>query len=97
MQMPNNAKALVSNIGIMKVSPLLTLYHVLCVLSFNFNLVSMSALTKNDKYCLIFTDEYCIVQEQSSWTMIGLAKATSGLYHLQNQLDAHSFKNIRLE
>ena len=52
--LPNGEKVVVTHIGTMQISPTLTLTDVLCVPSFNFNLISVSQLTKHKFCCLIF-------------------------------------------
>lgn len=84
VQLPNNKKALVSHIGTVKVNSSLILYDVLCVPSFKFNLISIGKLTCSKKNCVLFTDSHCITQDTLSWTVIGVARATSVLYLMQD-------------
>jgi len=52
--LPNGEQAMVTHIGIVRISSTLTLTDVLCVSSFSFNLNSVSQLTKTYFYYLIF-------------------------------------------
>ena len=80
--LPNGEKALVTHIGTVHFSDHLTLYGVLCVPSFTFNLLSVSQLTKTLFCCLVFLGSFCFIQDLANWNMIGLGKATNGLYLL---------------
>ena len=50
--LPNGDQALVTHIGIVQISPTLTLTNVLCVPTFSFNLISISKLTKHSLFFL---------------------------------------------
>ena len=52
VELPN--AALVTYVGTIKHSPHITLTNVLCVPSFSFNLISISALTHSQPFCLVF-------------------------------------------
>ncbi|EOY03128.1 Cysteine-rich RLK (RECEPTOR-like protein kinase) 8 [Theobroma cacao] len=86
VELPNNAKALVTHIGIVQISPTLQLDNVLFVPSFKFNLISVSQLSKSRNHCLIFTNKHCIILEIPSWTMIGVAEVKVGLHLMQCKL-----------
>ena len=59
--LPNGDQALVTHIGIVQISPTLTLTNVLCVPTFNFNLISISKLTQQSSCCLIFLGHWCFI------------------------------------
>ena len=82
--LPNGERALVTHIGTVHISETLVLYGVLCVPSFTFNLISVSQLTKTLFCCLVFLGSFCFIQDLVHWNMIGLGKATRGLYLLQH-------------
>ena len=88
--LPNGEKVLVTHIGTVHISDQLTLYGVLCVPSFTFNLISVSQLTKTLFCCLVFFDSFCFIQDLANWNMIGLGKASKGLYLLQQSLPSSS-------
>ena len=79
---PNGESALVTHIGIVKVSENLVLSNVLCVPSFNFNMISVSQLAKSILCCLIFFGNLCFIQDLAHWSTIGLGKEINGLYLL---------------
>lgn len=54
VNLPKGEIALVTHIGTVKISEKLVLHDVLCIPSFNFNLISISQLAKTTFYCLIF-------------------------------------------
>ena len=89
--LPNGEETLVTHIGIAQISPSFILTDVLCVPSFSFNLISISKLTKNLHYCLIFLGNCCFIQDLTQWSKIGLGRECNGLYLLQN-----SFVHIAL-
>ena len=83
VNLPNGEKVVVTYIGTVQISSTLTLTDVLCVPSFNFNLISVSQLTKHKFCCLIFLGDWCFIQDLAQWSMIGLGKQSNGLYLLQ--------------
>ena len=84
--LPNGEKALVTHIGTVHISDNLRLYGVLCVPSFTFNLISVSQLIKSFFCCLVFLGSFCFIQDLANWNMIGLGKASKGLYLLQHRV-----------
>ncbi|XP_075645619.1 uncharacterized protein LOC142616705 [Castanea sativa] len=83
VHLPNGESAQVTHIGTIVLSSSLTLYNVLCVPSFSFNLLSVSTLTLSQPCCLVFLSTYCCIQDLLSWKMIGVGKAVDALYLLQ--------------
>ena len=84
--LPNGEKALVTHIGTVHISNNLIFYGVLCVPSFTFNLISVSQLIKSFFCCLVFLGSFCFIQDLANWNMIGLGKASKGLYLLQHRV-----------
>ena len=80
--LPNGALVSAHYAGTVQFSPEFVIYNVLYVPDFHFNLVSISKLISTLHYTLIFSDDFCKIQEVSSLKMIGLAKLKEGLYHL---------------
>ncbi|XP_041016135.1 uncharacterized protein LOC121258655 [Juglans microcarpa x Juglans regia] len=74
VQLPNGTRAQVTHIGTVKLTDSLSLTDVLCVLSFTFNLISVSKLTQKPNTCLFFLKDLCFIQVLSSWMTIGLAR-----------------------
>ena len=62
------------NTGNVSFNPHLKLNNVLCVPSFNLNLMSISKLT-NDS---------CVMQDLATEKMIGSGKQSGGLYHISS-------------
>lgn len=82
VKLPNGNQVLVTHIGTVKISISLILDNVLCVLSFSFNFLSVPQLTKLHYCYLFFIKNFYIIQDLSSWRMIGLGKLKHGLYYL---------------
>jgi len=85
VQLPNGAIALVTHIGTVRILGSLILTDVLCVPSFNFNLISVSKLIKQFCCCLIFLHHHCFIQNLSPWKTIRVGKENNGLYFLMLQ------------
>ena len=85
VNLPNGKSALVTHIGTVKITEKLVLYNVLCVPSFNFNIISVSQLSKSIFCCLIFFCNMCFIQDQST---IGQGKEFNGLYLLEESKSA---------
>lgn len=79
----NDTHANVTHKGIVQLNNTLTLKDVLCVPSFNFNLLSAKKLTQDLNCCFIFFTNECYVQDLFSWSTIGKGEANNGLYQLQ--------------
>ncbi|XP_077215980.1 uncharacterized protein LOC143850645 [Tasmannia lanceolata] len=92
VKLPNGNLALVSHIGTVSLSPSLVLKDVLCVPSFNFNLISVSKLTQYSNCSITFFSDSCVIQDRSLRTMIGAGKEMNGLYHffLPKQSESYS-------
>ncbi len=85
--LPNGISVLVTHIGTIKLTPTLELTNVLCVPSFDFNLISISKLTSSLHCCVFFLSNLCFIQDLLLWRMIGLGKQRDGLYILQQSVD----------
>ena len=84
VKLSNGQEVPITHISIIKLSKLITLENVLCVLSFAFNLIIAPTLAKNVSYCFVFLFNVCFLQDLMSWTTIGLSAIKNSLYHLQN-------------
>ena len=82
VNLSNGEVASVTHIGVVKISEHLTLHNVLCVLSFSFNLISVSQLAKSSVCCLIFFGNLCFIQDLAHWSTLGLGRECNGLYLL---------------
>ena len=65
VEFPNGESTHVTHIGSVKLSASLILEHVLCVLSFSFNLLSVSQHTQKLPLCLVFLSQFCFIQDLS--------------------------------
>lgn len=63
VQLPNDEKTIVTHMGTIQVTSTLVLENVLFVPSFNFNLISVSKLTKSLSRCVVFLSTYCFIQD----------------------------------
>ena len=61
VELPNGEATLMTHVGTIKLSPHITLTSVLCVPSFSFNLIYVSALTHSQPLCLVFLSNYYFV------------------------------------
>lgn len=82
VKLPNGETVPVTHVGIVQLSEHLVLPHVLCVPSFQFNLLSAKKLAQHTSCCLIFLSNSCFLQDLASWTTIGIGEVRGGLYHL---------------
>ena len=70
VELPNGEFALVTLVGTIKVSSYITLTNVLCVPSFSFNLLFVSALTYSQPFCLVFLSTYCLYRTLPTGTRL---------------------------
>ena len=63
-------------------NPDLKLNNILCMPSFNLNMLSISKLTNDLKCCVTFYPDSCVMQDLATGKMIGLGKQFGGLYHI---------------
>ena len=74
---------MVTHIGSVQVTASLFLTDVLCVPSFDFNMISVSKLTSTADCCIFFLSKHCFIQDLQQWKMIGMGREQNGLYLLQ--------------
>lgn len=94
INLPNNEIATATYIGIVVLHDKLTLYNVLFVPGFSFNLLSISHLTRHSACIVTFLSTHCVLQDQLSMNVIGTAEQEGGLYHLNFKLDTHCVNNV---
>ncbi|CAJ2628033.1 unnamed protein product [Trifolium pratense] len=82
VHLPNHALAQVTHIGTIHFSKSLILYDVLCVPSFELNLISVAKLNQTSFCYATFTNNLCYVQDQHSGKTIGTGIEEAGLYYL---------------
>ena len=88
VNLPNGQSVMVTHIGSIQITPTLLLTDVLCVPSFDFNLISVSKLTSSLHCCIFFLSTYCFIQDLMHWRMIGMGKQHNGLYLLDLSSDS---------
>ena len=84
INLPNGETARVSHTGNISLSPNLQLNNVLCVPSFNLNLMSISKLTNNLNCYVTFYPDSCVMQDLATGKMIGSGEQFGGLYHISS-------------
>ena len=90
--LPNGHLVSINRIGSIQLSPHITLINVLFVPQFQFNLLSVSALTQSHKYSTNFLSHSCLIQDHSQAKMIGIGRRHGNLYVLDfSSLVSQSF------
>ena len=88
--LPNGTHVPATHTGTIQLTPSICLKQVLCVPSFNFNLISVKKLMTNLTCSIIFFSNLhvihnlCVIQDLLSWTSIGKGEIRNGLYHFVN-------------
>ena len=82
VQFPDVSHAPVTHIGIFHYSSSLILKDVFHIISFKFNLLSISQLTKSSNCDVLFSSSQCIFQDRATKMMIGQGSARNGLFYL---------------
>ncbi|XP_042035068.1 receptor kinase-like protein Xa21 [Salvia splendens] len=90
VKLPNGATASITHIGTVCLTPSITLYSVLHVPSFSFNLISVSSLTSSMSCNVIFSPDSIEIQEASQAIVIGKGRRIGNLYSLDVKPD-HEF------
>lgn len=92
VSLPNGQQVPVNGVRNVQINPLLILQDVLFVPDFIFNFLSVSKLITNRKICLIFMNNYCIIQDLSTQKMIGKAnqKMACSLRNTQQYFPHHT-------
>lgn len=91
VNLPNGATASVTLTGTVHLTPSITLYSVLYVPSFSFNLISVSSLTTSLSCTVIFTHNSIEIQGASQEIVIGKSSRLGNLYTLDIPSD---FKRV---
>ena len=88
--LPTGTKIPITGIGTIHLSPHLVLEHVLYIPTFQFNLISISALTQTNCFSFDFTARFCFIQDHSQGKLIGMGRRQGNLY----LLDSSAFRSI---
>ncbi|CAL9000181.1 unnamed protein product [Prunus brigantina] len=93
--LPNGEQAAICNTGSIKLSSDLSLDGVLHVPKFRVNLLSVSKLTRALRCIVIFSPDFCVVQDVDTKKTIGLGKHFDGLYYLMPTQNPHLASHVR--
>ncbi|RVW31674.1 Retrovirus-related Pol polyprotein from transposon RE2 [Vitis vinifera] len=88
--LPTSTKIPITKIGTIHLSPHLVLEHVLYIPTFQFNLISISALTQTNCFSFDFTARFCFILDHSQGKLIGMGRRQGNLY----LLDSSVFRSI---
>ena len=83
VQLPDGTVAQVTHIGKVSFSPDFLLDKVFYIPSFKFNLLSVSQLTKSNRYKVIFSSNFCECQDLYTKKQIGKGRLREGLFYIQ--------------
>jgi len=84
VKLPDNKLASVHHIGSICLHSGLVIQNVLHVPSFQFNLLSISQLSKDTNSWIIFTPTSCLLQDQRTERITVMGEQHRGLYTLDN-------------
>ena len=82
VKLPNGHHVHATHSGIVHLSPTITLFNVLFIPTFTFNIISISKLVSSTDCALIFSSNSCMLQDTNKRMKIGIIEARHGLYHL---------------
>lgn len=82
VHLPTGSAAHISHTGTVCFNSNFSLENVLCVPSFNLNLMSASKLTSALNCCVIFFPTFYVLQDLAMGKMIGSGKQQGGLYYM---------------
>lgn len=88
---PNGHTVKIEEVGYIQLTDALSLYHVLFIPAFKFNLLSVSVITKTLNYEVSFTADSCVIQALSKELMIGQGSQVANLYVLNYNTTHDSF------
>ena len=82
VNLPTGSSAPITSTGTIPFNQDITLNNVLCVPSFQLNLVSVSKLTAALNCCVLLFPTFCVLQDLVTGKMIGSGKQHDGLYYM---------------
>lgn len=91
--LPNGTTVPIMHIGIVNLTPRLSLHHVLHIPSFKFNLLSVSSMLAYSQCSAHFFPDHCIIQDFSLGSTIGKCSVFQNLY-LFTQADMSSSSSL---
>jgi len=84
VRLPNNSTVVAEYAGTKYFTNDFIIYNVLYIPDFSFNLIYVQSLIKDLNCRLIFSNEHCQIQNNTSYKTIGRASMLKGLYYLDN-------------
>ena len=93
--LPNGTHVPATHTSKIQLTPSICLTQVLCVPSFNFNLILVKKMTTNLTCSVIFFSNLFVIQDLLSWTTIGKGEVRNGLYHFACQHQRLPFSPCR--
>ena len=87
--MPNGSPTQIKRIGFVQIGPNLVLKDILHVPDFQFNLLSISKLTKKTGFHVLFSQDHCLLQDHMSQKVVVLGKEDKGLYCMDANFKQH--------
>lgn len=82
INLPTGATAVISHSGTMSLCSGLQLLKVLCVPSFQHNLMSVQRLIKDNNYEVQFFSNFCNIVDKATQQLKGVGVARNGIYYL---------------
>ena len=82
VKLPNGHHVQATHSGIVYLSKTITLFNVLYIPTFTFNLISIYKLVSSTDCALIFSSTSCMLQDTNTRMRIGIVEERHGLYHL---------------
>ncbi|XP_022867559.1 uncharacterized protein LOC111387248 [Olea europaea var. sylvestris] len=92
--LPNKTRIQVNFSGIIRINPSLILYDVLYVPQFQFNLLSVTSLTRNSSLQIIFLMDRCLIQKIPTLKTIGRGNKVADLYVIESAYCSNSCKSV---
>lgn len=95
--LPNNSQISVNFSGSIRLSTSVSLQGVLFIPTFQYNLLSVSALTRDNSISVQFFNDHCLLQDKFTLKTIGRGRIHDGLYILDDSaLDLEDTKNQKV-
>nr|XP_016446556.1 PREDICTED: uncharacterized protein LOC107771645 [Nicotiana tabacum] len=85
VQLLNGEKVIISHTGDLSLFKDKSVHHVLYILDFKFNLMSVSKITKELRCLVAFFPDFCIFQELFTGKVMGIGKEEHGIYILEHK------------
>ena len=82
ISLPDGGVAWATRYGTLNLGGKLILHQVLYAPQLSITLISVSQLLKDIASCVIFTKQFCVIQDLASRTLIGAGEERDGVYHL---------------